>query len=765
MTFILKKFFRDLKFNIAQISTISIIIAIAITFFTGLISTTNSLSTTINNYYQTTNLSDIYAYSNELPVNFSKDILKTKDVKETEERIQTTADWKNKDIVINSQTDVINKTDFISGTSPKENQIAIDHLFMEKNKLKVGDTIHLTINGIDKSLTISGKIQSSEYLYQIKDPAQPVPNHHSYGYAVMDKNYLTNSFSLVNNQLLVTTGHSNNSSITNQLKKKYQNVLFLTKDKQISYQVFKTKLKAIEDMAFILPIIFCLLASIMTFISMVRYVENQRQNIAIMKAFGHPNRIVYSSLLILPSITVLIGSLLGGMIGFLLLPNKLISTLTILFDLPKIVKADNLSGLVLFILLVLLLEYLATILTGQKIIKEKPAHSMRQQVSKVGNHSLLEKIPFIWQRLNFENKLVWHNISLAKFRFLLSSIGIIFSTCLIISSLGLKLAISDIIKSEFSTTRTYDISAKLATPTLNSSKNQYDISSLKSYDYETSLPVQIDSKLSNINVINDEQDSIHLQNEKGKDIQFKNLDGIFISKKLMQELHLKNGQNIKLTLTNLDGRTQILSVKIIESYISYTSQGIYTTYSYLHKKGVEVPVSTLLIHSNNITNSQKNLSTNKEFTSYTIKNKQKIDYTNASKSINEIIVMMTTASALLLFTIIYNISSINIFERKRDIAIEKVLGLKDSEINSLIFKENFILVLFSSLIGIVLSPSFYSLICNSLSPENMAFPEKLNLFSIPMSICLIFIFLYLTHLFLKPKIKKVDMLESLKSIE
>ena len=129
------------------------------------------------------------------------------------------------------------------------------------------------------------------------------------------------------------------------------------------------------------------------------------------------------------------------------------------------------------------------------------------------------------------------------------------------------------------------------------------------------------------------------------------------------------------------------------------------------------------------------------------------------------VVLMIVASALLLFTIIYNISSINIFERTRDIATEKVLGLKDSEINTLVLKENIILVTFSTLVGSLLSFKFYILLCTSLAPEDMAFPEKLNWLSFPISFVLLSVFLFLTNLFLKPKIKKIDMLGSLKSIE
>lgn len=766
MNYIIKKFFRDLKNNLPQIITISIIIAIGVAFFSGLTSTYNKLNNTISRYYHEANLSNINAYGNNLSKDLTTEIQRLNYIKSAESRTQFSGQVKNSELVINGATQNINKIKVLEGKLPDRNspEIALDHLFMQHNDLNVGDTITLEVLGTKIKLKISGKVQSAEYLYQIKDSTQPVPNHKTYGYAFMNQDYLQNNLRLSPNQLLLTINGSSKDKISKQLQSKYSDLIFTTSDKNVSYAMFDSKLKTIKDMALILPLIFCILAILITLISMIRYVENQRQTISVMKAIGHPNRIIYSSILILPSITAVLGSLIGGGLGILIFPNLLLNTLEILFDFPKLESNEFILPLIIFSLILLLLENLVTFITCWKIIQEKPASLLRPKTPKKLTHSFIESLSF-WKHLNFANKLVFFNIKLNRSRFLLSSIGIIFSVCLIISSVGLKFSLSEIIETEFTTNRRYDISATLAIPQNYTRNINYDINSLKSYDPYSVVQVQIDSKTTKLNVLSNKNASIKLLDSQNKEINIDQTDGVYISSKLMSELELSKGDKIKLSIVDTNGKNKVIKVRVSGSYVSYTSQGIYTTFDYLSKQGIDLPISSILIKANNINKAAQSISNNSLFSNHTIKDNQKSDYNTASKSIDDMIILMIIASALLLFTIIYNISSINIFERTRDIATEKVLGLKNSEINSLILKENLILVFFSTIIGGALSFNFYILLCNSLAPEDMAFPDSLNWFSFPISFLLLFIFLYITNLFLKPKIKRIDMLESLKSIE
>lgn len=766
MIYIIKSFFKDIRKNFSQISTISIIIAIGVAFFIGLSSAYDTLNTSISNYYETSNLSDVYATGNGISTTTSS-IKKLKEIKSIENRIQILGQYHDSDLVINSNTHKINKVSLLEGRLPKDksSEIALDHLFMTKNHLKVGDSIKIKVLGIEKNVKISGKIQSAEFLYQIKDPSQPVPNHKTYGYAFMNKRYLENNFQLIPNQLLITINGTNKKALAKKLEIKFKNLNFVSSDKNVSYAMFKSKLKTISAMKFILPLIFCLLSVLITLVSMSRYVENQRQTLAIFKANGQPNRIIYSSVLILPTLTVILGSFIGSFLGILIFPKLLISTLTILFDFPKLNSPSIAISLGVFILLLLILENSISFLTCWKIIEEKPASLLRPKLSKTATHSILEKIPFIWDNLSLENKLVFNNIKLNKRRFIFSSIGIIFSVCLIISSIGLKFSLSDIIKTEFEVNRKYDICATLTKPQNKEALINYKLNAVKSYAPYSVVPVQIGSKSTKLNIIDNSNHSINLLNSKNESININKANGVFISEKLLSELNLKTNDNIKLSMTDTTGNTKIITAKVTGTYLSYTNQGLYTNFDYLDKKGITIPISNILVKSNDIRKTKNSLSNNPYFSTYTVKDNQKTDYTVASQSIYKMIVLMIVASALLLFTIIYNISSINIFERTRDIATEKVLGLKDSEINSLILRENLILVVLSTMIGSLLSYKFYLMLCRNLAPDDMAFPSVLNVKSFPISYILILIFLIITNLFLKPKIKKINMLESLKSVE
>ncbi|NVY96029.1 FtsX-like permease family protein [Lactobacillus sp. DCY120] len=255
-----------------------------------------------------------------------------------------------------------------------------------------------------------------------------------------------------------------------------------------------------------------------------------------------------------------------------------------------------------------------------------------------------------------------------------------------------------------------------------------------------------------------------MKSSAGKLLSFKKLDGIYISQKLAHNLKVKTGETLNFKILTANNNFKNLKAKVKGIYLSYTSQGLYTTFEYLNKnKSLKFPVQSLFIKTNNLTTVKKKLLANPQINNVIIKNKQISNYQKASKSVDSILAMIVLMSILLLFAVIYNISSINIFERQRDIAIEKALGLSNFAINKLILIENDILVGFSIIIGSILSPLVYKLLGNAIASNEMSFPAKINFMSIPISIVLILISLILTSLSLIRKVKRIDKLAVLKS--
>jgi putative ABC transport system permease protein len=767
MTYLTRKFFRELRENMAQILTVTIIIAIGISFFIGLTYTYNSLNTSIDNYYKSYNLADMYVYGQQISSTDVVNLKQNSKIRTVEEKIQLIGTLTESELVINS-TDTnsqINQVKYLLGEAPEYEEIAVDQNYFKENNLKINDKIKVTINNQEYLLTISGTIRSPQYMYLVKDSSQPVPNHKEYGYSVMSLNYLQNILPISLNLVEIKTKDSTNiNSLKDDITDMNETYSVVTKTNNSSYAMVRNKLDTIKSMSTLLPIIFFVLAIIITLISMSRSVENQRSQIAIMKALGFGNRTIISSFLYVPFITSIIGTVVGTIIGVLIFPNLLIDTLEILFDFPTLTYENFIFLSIGSFLIVLTIEILATIFSCRKILKEIPAEALRPKPPKKAAHSIIEKIPIIWKNLSYENKLVIRNISMNRKRFLLSSIGIIFSASIMMASFGLKFALQDIIETEFSTIRNYDISASLNV-TEKPDSIYLQSKKIKKSDAYSIAQIQIDNKDTKLNVVNQNSSSLSLTNTSNNKINFNKSSGVYLSKKLANELHVKKNDTIKLIVNIPGAEKEILSAKVADLYTSYTSQGVYTTFEYLKKQGINYPVQSLLIQTDSVTEVESDLKNNEEIANVTIKENQKSDYIDASQSIDKMVLLMILASALLLFTVVYNIGSINIFERSRDIATEKVLGLLNSEINKLVLKENLILVLFSSIIGTVLSFSTYQLLCTSLAPEDMSFPNNLNIMSIPISIVMIFFFMFLTNLFLKNKISKISMLDSLKSVE
>lgn len=767
MTYLTKKFFRELKDNIAQIFTMTIILSVGIAFFTGLNYTYNSLNQSISKYYKSSNLADMYVSSQQLTKEDLKDFNKKKSISNSEGSIQLAGILDESEIVINSvaTTDSINKVHYLSGNAPNESEIAVDQNYFDANNLKLHGTLNVTINNQEYPLTISGTIRSPQYLYLVKDSSQPVPNHKDYGYSVMSTAYLQKILPITYNLATLKINDSQNiESLKNEISSSDDAYSVITKDNQPSYAMIKNKLDTIKNMSTLLPIIFFALAVIITLISMSRQVDNQRAQIAIMKALGFSNKTIISSFLYIPFITSIIGTIVGTSIGVLVFPALLIKTLEILFDFPTLTYENFFILSIISFIIVLTIEIVATVFSCRKILKEIPAEALRAKPPKKAAHSIIEKIPFIWKNFSYKNKLVIRNISMNRKRFLLSSIGIIFSACMMIASFGLKFSLQEIIETEFSTIRAYDISATLSTP------RQYNDVSFESngankIDYYAVYQIQADSKDTKLNVVNQDTSSLDLTNSADTKIDFKNDSGVYLSNKLASELNVKKNDEVKLSITIPNSGKNTIYAKVLDIYTSYTSQGVYSSFEFLKKVDISLPVQSLMIKTDHISKVQTELDNDEEIASVTIKKNQKSDYTEASQSIDQMVLVMILASALLLFTVVYNIGSINIFERNRDIATEKVLGLVNPEINRLILKENLILVIFSSVIGVALSFKTYQILCTSLAPEDMSFPNNLNLTSIPISLVLILVFMFFTNLFLKKKIAQIDMLDSLKSVE
>lgn len=765
VTYLLKKFRRELlQESGAQLLSLIIIVTIGIACFIGFFKTYNDLNTTFHTYYEHSNLADMEV-SGRFNSNMYRQIKNVSGVEAVTQNFNYQANRKNTILMVNgySRKSRINQPKLLRGKEPQKGEIVLDHLYMDKNRFKIGDHIKLVINGTQINVRISGAIRSPKYLYFAENAVEPVPNHKKHGYALIS-NEQFKEMTLPANLIEIKIQKSSNlNQVADRMRIIDPNLVVLTKTDLPSYNMIYSKLNTIKNISVAISTVFIILTAAVTLISYFKQISNKRGEIAIFKALGVPKQLILFDLFLPGIITATIGTVIGSLLGLLVIPKVINRTLATLFDFPPIVHRNYLFFVLGSFLIVLLVEFIALIVSSVKLLNKSAAKTMRPNENQTRANTFLAKMPLIWLRFSFTTKLLARNIASGRVKFFLSTVVIAFCAIILVSAFGLKLAFGDIAKTEFSDTRKYNISANLNSANTKIIKIAQN-PSVQYADNFSIVPIKFKKSDTHLNVINQAARAISLVTGAKEKLKFNHLHGVYLSAKLAQKLRQKKGDKVHIRVLS-NNQYKDIEVLIKGIYISYLSQGMYTTYEYLKSKKITIPVQTKFIKATKVKAEEKQLKSNPLLKNILLKTKQKRSYQNASNSINTILVMIVIFAALLLFAVIYNISTISIAERKRDIANEKVLGLNNVDINMLFLKENAIMVTLATTWGIALSPSMYKLLANSIASDDMSFPSQFNMMSVPISVTLIVLFLLLTSFFLTRRINRIDQLEALNGFE
>lgn len=772
MKYFFKKFRREISGSLGQLLAIIIVVAIGISFYVGLSYAYDTLNQSIDKEYSKSNLPDYWLTYNNIDSQGINEIKKNENIKFAEGRIQMNAiSDSDKELQINSfdEENNLSKPRIIEGSYPiKNDEIVLNSSYTDSNNIQIDDIIDVDL-GKKYNLKVVGTFESAEYMYFNTNPTQPVPDHKKMGIGLVSTDFF-DTIPIEYNQVLIQfkDNEESESTIENIINStnEYDLLASVEKKDSMSFSMLKNRLDIVSNMRNILPVIFILVASAITFISMSRQVTNQRSQIGIMKALGLSERKILLNFLFYPFFVAILGTILGAVIGVSIFPKIIISTFSILFVLPPLSQSSYLLYILVGFMVTLLFGALATYFSCNKILKEVPASALRPLPPKKAKKNLLESVKFIWENLSNTKRLTIRNISVNKRRFLLSALGVIFCVSLMIGSLGLRFGLSEIISSEFEKFRDYDMNIVLKEPTQEENLPDFQDNDFNRIDFQSMMPVQFENEYTSLNIINEDSQSQVLY-KKDKIIDIKS-NGVYVSEKFAEDHNLNLGDEINLKMNSPLIDEDSVRAEIIDVYTSYTSQGFYVTYEFLENVDIDFPITNVLMkvaNGKNIKDIRDQVMKKDSVSNVAMIDEQKSEYQNASQSINVIIIIMLIASALLTFTVIFNISSINIEERSRDIATLKVLGFSSRDINNLIFLENYILTTISAIVGTLLSFKVYSFLSTEIVSGEMALPATMNYWSIVLSIIFIYVFTFLTNLSLKRKIRKIDMIESLKSIE
>lgn len=545
----------------------------------------------------------------------------------------------------------------------------------------------------------------------------------------------------------------------------------------------------------VFPIFFFLIAALICLTTMTRMVEEERVQLGTLKALGYDNKAIVSKYIVYAILASLIGSVIGLAVGFVVLPLAISAAYGIMYTLPTVHLQFILSYALIGTVIAILSTVGATFLACYKELATCPAQLMRPRAPKAGKRVLLEKIPFIWKHLNFTSKVTVRNIFRNKRRFLMTAFGVAGCTALLLTGFGLNDSISAIINKQFNDggIAMYDAQLVLKDPVLTDGSSEAPIiTELKENDGIQNAMLTYMKVLHGHSERSDEElevnvlvpqsstqlaDFVKLQNRKSGEQLTLPDDGVLITEKLASKTNTEVGD--ELIVTKSDGSEVRLKVAgITENYTFhyvYISQALYEqafgeeaqfNYVIAQLKGDIKAEKKADGQESNLKGQLATELMKMPEINAVVYTTQTIDtFHNVINALSLVVVVFIIAAAALAFVVLYNLSNININERVRELATIKVLGFYDKEVDAYIYRENVFLTVIGIALGLVMGIFLHRFVVSVAEVDVVMFGRTIGWLSYVLAAAMTVLFAVIVNWIMHFRLKKISMVESLKSVE
>lgn len=553
----------------------------------------------------------------------------------------------------------------------------------------------------------------------------------------------------------------------------------LDRNQNTGYTSYMQDADRVANLATVFPAVFFIVAALISLTSMSRMVEEERVQIGTLKALGYTKIQIASKYLIYAILATIIGSIIGLVIGFNILPKIIITMYRMMYIIPDPIVDFNMEYTIISVSLAILCTVGATVYSCIKELKNTPANLMRPKAPKPGKRVFLENIKLIWSHLSFTQKVTARNIFRYKKRFLMTIIGVMGCTALILAGFGLRDSISKMIPSQYGEIFKYNVQISLkdnlTTKQITEEKEKIKAMEEIAEVLETSMQsIEITNieNTQNIQLIIPKNASelskfITLQSRVKKNENY-TLDesGVIITEKLAKVLNLKAGDTIKIkNADDIEVETKIAN--ITENYLMHYMYMTPKLYKTLY--GEEFKANTILANTNESANEEelgRKLLENNKYTSGVVFTSNTEDvFSEIMENLNLVVWVLIIAAGLLAFVVLYNLSNTNISERIRELATIKVLGFYDKEVYDYVSKETNILTVIGILIGLAGGYFLTMFIIKTCELDILMFDKTINWVSYVYAILITIAFAGIVNIATHFALKKIDMIESLKSIE
>ena len=760
--------------------SILIIVLLGVGFFAGIRAVAPDMENTLDAYYEENNFYDIYITSdygvtdkviNRLEEDYNIEAGYSFDAITNKEEDYATR------IISYDEENEINKPKLVKGRMPeKADEVVIDNQISDS--IKIGDKITIDSDLVlNKTLTVTGYVESPLYISTERDSTTLLSGQINYFLYMKTENILSPVKTTAYIKLDTKESRFSNKyedlekeekkEIRKILKEEENNATWYVLDinANTGFYQYEQDTERIDNVAKVFPLVFFIVAVLVCLTTMTRMVEEERSQIGTLKSLGYRDSAIMFKYILYASLATIIGSIIGVLIGYRILPELCFTMYQNLYKLGDI-KLSYYSSLTFQGMMIALVCTLgATIYTCRKTLKESPANLLRPVAPRPGKRVLLERISFIWNKLSFSYKVTVRNVFRYTKRFLMTIIGIAGCTGLILAGFGLKDCIGKIVPNQYDELFTYDASITLNEEATENTINELtQVKEIKDLLRVQEESISIDNKDTNQSVTlivpeEDPDDFIKLQSRKKKE-EYNLTDGIIITEKLANLLEVEVGDTLEFTGTNT--YTEKIS-HITENYLLH--------YIYLPKSSYKGSTyNTVLIKTTEMTEKEE-----KTFAAKLkeIEGVSNISFTSTTRHVFDdtmesfayVSLILIVSAGALAFVVLYNLSSVNISERRRELATIKVLGFYDKEVYQYINRENSILTVIGILLGLGIGNILTIYILKTCEIDNLMFDYSILWPSYIYAILITAAFAILVNIILYFSLKKIDMIESLKSVE
>ena len=530
----------------------------------------------------------------------------------------------------------------------------------------------------------------------------------------------------------------------------------------------------------VFPAIFFLVAALISLTTMTRMVEEQRTQIGTLKALGYERHSIAGKYLGYALLATVSGSVVGILFGEKVFPYIIINAYGIMYQhMNDIVIPYNLEYGLGAAAAALASTLLATIFSCYKELREQAAELMRPPTPKQGQRVLLERVKFIWKRLNFSWKASIRNLVRYKKRLFMTIFGIGGCMALMLVGFGLKDSIFAIVDIQYGEIQLYDGNIILSDDATEEEKSNI----ITTLEKDSKMAGSTEGILSQITVGNGEEwhdvyldvpknveefsEFVVLQDRVTNEKYELDDSGAILTEKMATELDVEPGD----TVTIRDENRGDLEVEISAVCENYMSHYLYMTPAYYEKVYGEQPDYNSIFYktADRITEEAERIG-EEALTlpgalsvSYTTDLREQVD--NMLGALDEVIVVLIISAGMLAFVVLYNLNNINITERQRELATLKVLGFYNGEVAMYVYRENIVLTVLGAVFGIVLGKFLHGFIIVTVEIESVMFGRNIDLSSFIYGFLLTILFSLLVNGAMYFKLKKINMVESLKSVE